>query len=48
MVAMSSPSQLTQIEESLSVKKSFPNCLANNGVCSIMASRILMIGNEKE
>mmetsp|Transcript_7929 Transcript_7929/g.19495 ORF Transcript_7929/g.19495 Transcript_7929/m.19495 type:complete len:217 (+) Transcript_7929:570-1220(+) len=41
IVAMSSPSQLTQIEDSLSVKKSFPNCLASWGVCSIMANRIL-------
>mmetsp|Transcript_11552 Transcript_11552/g.27543 ORF Transcript_11552/g.27543 Transcript_11552/m.27543 type:complete len:213 (+) Transcript_11552:518-1156(+) len=41
IVAMSSPNQLTQMVDNLSVKKSFPSCFASTGVCSMMANRIL-------
>ena len=41
ILEISSPSQPTHNEESLSVKKSLPSCFARSGMCLIIASRIL-------
>mmetsp|Transcript_20522 Transcript_20522/g.23551 ORF Transcript_20522/g.23551 Transcript_20522/m.23551 type:complete len:229 (+) Transcript_20522:869-1555(+) len=38
---MSSPSHFTHRSDSLSLKKSFPSCLAKVGICWMIASRIL-------
>mmetsp|Transcript_10812 Transcript_10812/g.30969 ORF Transcript_10812/g.30969 Transcript_10812/m.30969 type:complete len:266 (-) Transcript_10812:972-1769(-) len=41
IVAMSSPSQFTQMEANLSVKKYCPSCRPSKGMCSIVLRRIL-------